>query len=181
MLGFASCRKCGNEIQAEIGHNLSCLGCGRMFQIPNRPEYLKKRFVRRQTIIQRLGNVPFGAPVILTRNDNSPVSISVETHFTVRPINKAIVRESIPEIPVGAACPAKWPRPDLFLEESGLMIVADLPGHKEDQISVEIIDDCLIITSLLPLCGQVEELLLPLQMEGKMCMNMNNGVLIIEI
>lgn len=86
MEGIASCRKCGNEVRAKIGIDITCSLCGRIFQIPDAPEYhLTAR-------LQELKKVPHGAILgcINGRGENScnGASLSVEFHFNVQPIQK---------------------------------------------------------------------------------------------
>lgn len=115
--------------------------------------------------------------------NGNPISFSAETHFDVRPINRSvkIKDKSIFELLAGAENLVRWLKPDLFVEENKVVVVADIFGLEEDRIRVEISEDHLLITSRLQQCRYEEEIPIPIQTEGRIKTTFNNGLLVVEI
>ena len=98
MIGRASCRECGKEVRETIGIDITCLGCSRVFQIPNSPEYYLT------AALQEVKEVPFMGMLDFIANRNGGGNgdeFSVELEFNIQPMK--IERRNRPNRPIPTA------------------------------------------------------------------------------
>lgn len=177
MEGIASCRECGNTVRGKIGVDLKC-ACGRVFKIPDEPIY----HANKPAPLEKLKNVPIMSLldfILDSRKAGDGNNFPVEFSFSIQPVNRLSGRNS--SSGSNGECFARRPRPDLFVEGRKVLIVADLPDHKKNQVSINLEGDCLAISSLRHFCNYKEEFILPAWAKKIVSIITNNGLLIVEI
>lgn len=151
-IGRARCRECLATFEAEVEKDVECPGCGRIFQIPNTPQYTQQASLRsiRSRSVARLG-VGLGINRLLNTTPQS--ENAEETHCWEIP--KACMqktrRQKI-QVPLFPVFPERG-EAQILIEENWLWVIAEYPGHPSlDKIQRIVANQTLTLKSILPLC-----------------------------
>lgn len=175
LIGKAACKECGTIVEEEVEKDIECPGCGRIFQIPNMPQYTQA----------------FLSPIRSKSVARSGIGLGINKLFNAAPSEDA--KEARWEMPKTARQKTRrqeiqvplFPErgeAQIFLEESWLWVIAEYPGHnKIEQIQIIVRGKTLILQSTLPLCpykDAIEGLDLFINIFEK---NLRNGILEVKL
>jgi len=121
-----------------------CSECGRIFQIPNLPQYTQAFLysIRSRSVAH------FGVGLGIEKILNTTVEeISKETHWEITTAE----RYKSPKIKV-SIFPERG-EPQILAEKNWLWVIAEYPGHYSlEQIQRVVVNEILVLESRLPLC-----------------------------
>ncbi|MEK7103857.1 MAG: hypothetical protein AAB842_00470 [Patescibacteria group bacterium] len=179
IIGRATCRECGATVVAEVEEDVECLECGRVFQIPNLPQYTQA-FLHsmRSTSVARLG-VGLGINRLL---NTIPSESAEETHcWEIPKAARQKTHQQKIQVPLFPVFPERE-EAQMFQEEKWLWVIAEYPGHnKIEQIRIDVRGKTLVLQSTLSLCpykDTIEGLGLFINIFER---NLRNGILEIKL
>lgn len=186
MKGRASCRKCGQTVVEEIGKEIVCPGCGRVFRIPDDPRY----YIRASS-----GSIPpvtstgrtrgrkvstlgkgIGRPEVTSgwRIGNlEGASPDTQESWEVKPLmvptlsKQTVVFERFPPVgePVSCEIGEDW------------IVTVELPHHSCEDVRWEIKEGNLRLWSAIEDCPYEYQILVPTEVEPSPEVRLNHGIL----
>lgn len=168
--GKAKCKECGRLVIEKVEKDIKCSGCGRIFQIPNEPQYTNP--IRNHSLA-RLG---LGLGLIDLLDTEYPqystnISGKWEALQEVTHQNFQVRLSSFP----------KRNDPVLLRKKDELKVIVEFYSHKLSDIGITVDDDNLILQSNLPLCSYQNTIALPKGFDTISKATLKNGILEVSL
>lgn len=187
MYGRAQCKACGKRIEAEVEKDIRCRGCGRIFQIPNSPQYviegvssssphrsippITSTGPNRSSRVSTLGlHTQNGSPI-----QNPSLRADNEWQKSLQPVSR-----KNKEVTARPAINIFPQRSEGSIEETGeqVMVAVEFPGHNMEQIQWRKKKGVLLVESTILSCPYRDEILLPDWTNEPQGMVLRNGILV---
>lgn len=166
-IGRARCKECNTLVEHEVEEDVECPGCGRVFQIPNAPQYVKPaaRFRNRS-----ISSIPFNLNIIL----GNVAGHREETNNwqVTKPQKQRIPNVSVSPFPEES-------EPEIMEDEGKILVVVEFPAHNISEIGWDITDDVLTLTST-RYTGYTNTIQLPAN-KGHTSVELRNGIFSMEL
>lgn len=142
-IGRAACKDCLTITESEVETDVKCSGCGRVFRIPNAPQYTQPVRLRSRSLAS-LGSQ-------LGIKDLFGDTSTPDSKKTIWEMPKISKQERSPKIQLPLF--PEREKADVFEEDSWLWVIAQYPLHSSlEQIRRNIKDETLFLESALAFC-----------------------------
>lgn len=169
--GRARCKECGKLVSAEVEKDTKCPGCGRIFQIPNEPQYTNSNPLRTHSL----------ARLSLDSSLVNLLGMGYSRDSDTPEIQWELPRETRHKNPqVGLLLFPERNEPELMPEQGWLRVIVEFCGHNDPgETEMAINDGNLILQS--KLCSYQNTIPLPKGFSTISQVTLKNGILEVKI